>query len=209
METSIIKGQTRPELEAFFESIGEKKYRARQAFLRTNKFTAATLNDFTEFPKTLREKLHEMGAFPELPILASHQEIEGTEKAVFLAGTDKRDEAQKKIEAVWIVSHDRRTACISSQVGCSLNCSFCATGTLKFRGNLKAWQIVDQVYGLLRHRGGSTKADSADRLTNVVFMGMGEPFYNYEQVIKAANLLHDQEGLGLGARHITISTAGV
>jgi 23S rRNA (adenine2503-C2)-methyltransferase len=95
----------------------------------------------------------------------------------------------------------RRTVCISSQVGCSLDCTFCATGTLRFRGNLLPWQIVDQVYALERLRG--------ERASNVVFMGMGEPFHNYEGVIRAAELLHHPDGAHLGARHITISTAGI
>jgi 23S rRNA (adenine2503-C2)-methyltransferase len=113
-----------------------------------------------------------------------------------------RNESRKRIfEAVWIVSEDRRTACISSQAGCSLNCSFCATGTLPFVGNLTAWEIIDQVYDLMHLR--------QEPITNIVFMGMGEPFYNYDEVMKAADILHDPEGLNLGARHITISTAGV
>lgn len=209
MENEInLKGQTLPELRALFAGLGEPEYRAKQAFTRINKHLAQKLEEFTEFPKALRAKLEEASAFPETQIERTSLEQEGTEKAVFLTGSDKRDGEKKLVEAVWIVSMQRRTACISSQVGCSLSCAFCATGTLKFRGNLKAWQIVDQVYGLIRHRNPSA-ADASERLTNVVFMGMGEPFYNYDQVMKAAHLLHDPGGLNLGAKHITISTAGV
>ncbi|HMU83734.1 MAG TPA: 23S rRNA (adenine(2503)-C(2))-methyltransferase RlmN [Leptospiraceae bacterium] len=208
-ETPILKGALLEELTEFFKSIGEPGYRGKQAFIRINRFQARTLSEFTEFPLALREKLEAMGAFPDLPIIQTSKDADGTEKAVFAAGTDRRDEETKKIEAVWIVSEGRRTACISSQVGCTLNCAFCATGTMKFRGNLKAWQIVDQVYGLMRHRGSSMAADDPERLTNVVFMGMGEPFYNYDQALRAAHLLHNPHGLNLGARHITISTAGV
>lgn len=204
-----LKGKTIEELKALFESLDEPGYRAKQAFARINKLGAQSLEDFTEFPKSLRAKLADLGALPETKIERTSLEQEGTEKAVFLTGSDRRDGEKKLVEAVWIVSMQRRTACISSQVGCSLNCAFCATGTLKFRGNLQAWQIVDQVYGLIRHRNPSGDPASPERLTNVVFMGMGEPFYNYDQVLKAAHLLHDPGGLNLGAKHITISTAGV
>lgn len=209
MQDANLKGRTPAELKELFETLGEPGYRAKQAFVRINKYRAALIDEFSEFSKDLRARLQELEALPQLPIEHTSLEAEGTEKAVFVAGSDQRDGAPKRVEAVWIVTDDRRTACISSQVGCSLSCAFCATGTLKFRGNLKAWQIIDQVYGLMRHRGAGTEAGQSERLTNVVFMGMGEPFYNYNEVIKAAEILHHPDGLNLGARHITISTAGV
>ncbi len=208
-ETPSLKGMTQEELAEFFRSMGEPAFRGKQAFIRIHRFGARSLAEFSEFSKPLREKLEQAGVLPGLEITSSSKDPEGTEKVVLTAGKDRRDQTDKKVEAVWIVSEGRRTACISSQFGCSLNCAFCATGTLKFRGNLKAWQIVDQVYALMRHRGSTMNPEDPERLTNVVFMGMGEPFYNYDQVMRAAHLLNHPDGLNLGARHITISTAGV
>ncbi|MCR9142064.1 MAG: 23S rRNA (adenine(2503)-C(2))-methyltransferase RlmN [bacterium] len=201
-----LKGKSLSELEQLFAELGQPKFRAKQAFRRVNLHLATSLDDFSEFPKSLREELAENNAMPTMPV--RHRSAEAgshsTEKFVFDVGLDPRrgkTESAKSIEAVWIVSENRRTVCISSQAGCTLNCSFCATGTLQFLGNLPAWQIVEQVYELTRVRG--------ERVSNVVFMGMGEPFHNYEDVIKAARILHHPEGLNIGARHITISTAGV
>ncbi len=212
-----LKGKSLSELEQLFSALGQPKFRAKQAFRRVNLHLATSLDDFSEFPKSLREELAAHNAMPAMPV--RHRSAEKrrgdreeatagpTEKFMFDVGQDLRRgksesaKNQKSIEAVWIVSQKRRTICISSQVGCTLNCSFCATGTLQFLGNLPTWQIVEQVYELIRVRG--------ERCTNVVFMGMGEPFHNYENVIKAARILHHPDGLNIGARHITISTAGV
>ncbi len=212
-----LKGKSLSELETLFGELGEPKFRAKQAFRRVNKHLATSLDDFTEFSKDLRVKLTELNALPELPVRHSSRDEYGTEKIVFDTGRDRRRDAEENdarlVEAVWIIpppgkagapdseKKARKTVCISSQSGCTLNCSFCATGTLPFLGNLPPWMIVEQVYELIRRRG--------EMNTNVVFMGMGEPFHNYDNVIKAARLLHHPEGLNIGARHITISTAGV
>ena len=200
-EEQVLKGKSLSELERFFEALGQPRFRASQAFRRINRLLAQSLDEFTEFPKALRATLADQGALPELPVVKSVLSEDGTERFVFDAGHLGRSEAVREIEAVWLVSPRRRTVCISSQVGCTLNCRFCATGTMVYRGNLETWQIVDQVYELIRRKG--------EAVTNVVFMGMGEPFHNYENVIRAAHILHHPEGLNLGARHITISTAGV
>ncbi len=196
-----LKGRSLGELEALFEELEEPRFRAKQAFRRVNLHLAESVDEFTEFSKELRTRLSELDALPRMEFVRSQTDEDGTEKALFETGAFGRAQEPKRIEAVWIVSPRRSTVCISSQVGCTLNCTFCATGTLPFKGNLPAWQIVDQVYEFIRRR--------QERPTNVVFMGMGEPFHNYENVIKAARILHHPEGLNLGARHITISTAGV
>ncbi|MBI3394866.1 MAG: radical SAM protein [Spirochaetia bacterium] len=198
---SILKGRTPDELRSMFKDMGLPEYRGAQAFKRINRHLARTADDITEFPKDLRTRLAELEAMPVIDRVESSRDTDGTEKFVFQCGIDRRDSEPKRVEAVWIVSDTRRTACISSQAGCTLNCAFCATGTLKFRGNLPAWQILEQAYELIRVRG--------EALSNVVFMGMGEPFYNYDNVIRAARILNHPEGLHLSARHITISTAGV
>lgn len=197
----ILKGRTISDLERIFKELAEPRFRARQTFRRINKHMATSMEEFSEFPKTLRESLAENDPLPSIKIKETRLSSDGTEKVIFelppLTGRGKAEQ----VEAVWIVNGDRRTICISSQVGCTLNCNFCATGTLPFRGNLPTWTIVEQVYALMRHRG--------ERPSNIVFMGMGEPFHNYENVIRAARILHHPDGMHLGAAHITISTAGV
>lgn len=198
-----LKGLYPEELESTFREIGQPAYRAKQAFLRVNAQRATSLEEFSEFPKALRSRLAGAGAFPVLAVTESTLSDDGTEKCIFqYAPADAKPSQRRLFEAVWLVSEERRTACISSQAGCSLNCRFCATGTLPFQGNLEAWMIIDQVYELMRRHAG-------DRLTNVVMMGMGEPLHNYDNVMRAADILHHPDGLNLGARHITISTAGV
>lgn len=198
----ILKGKSVHELEQYFINIGEPRYRAEQAFRRINKDLQNDLDCFSEFPQRLREELKANGALPQLSLVHSIEDkaTNATEKVIFNLQRSLRFSAQ--VESVWIPSMRRNTVCISSQMGCSLNCSFCATATLPFRGNLQSWEILEQVYEFIRRR-------PNERLSNVVFMGMGEPLYNYENVMRAAHILHHPFGLNLGARHITISTAGV
>ncbi|HEX2464835.1 MAG TPA: 23S rRNA (adenine(2503)-C(2))-methyltransferase RlmN [Thermoanaerobaculia bacterium] len=204
-----LGGMEPAELEAFFADLGEPRYRATQVFRRIHHHRARALDEWSELPLGLRARLASAGVVDRLEVVERARGEDGTEKVILALPAVSLGDARGKsgpsgareIEAVWIPGGDRRTVCISSQVGCSLDCSFCATGTLRFRGNLEPWQIVDQVYALERLRG--------ERASNVVFMGMGEPFHNYERVMRAAHLLHHPEGAHLGARHITISTAGV
>lgn len=231
-----LKGKSIHELEELFAELGEPSYRAEQAFRRINKELATSLDSFTEFPLALREELKTYNSLPQLQI--EHSSLDSleaeklsvnnskyqknskspknprnsqnsfdalepyppTEKIIFALA--QKAGQKRAVESVWIVSERRRTLCISSQAGCSLNCSFCATGTLPFKGNLESWEILEQVYEFIRRR-------PQERLTNVVFMGMGEPLHNYDNVIRAARILNHPKGLHLGAAHITISTAGV
>lgn len=196
-----LKGCFPAELQEYFIATGEPAYRGLQAFRRIHRHRAIDYEEFSDFPRMLREKLTVEAPLPRLLLQDSVRSEDGTEKLLFSIGRDRQGKRPIEIETVWLVAPRRRTACISSQAGCALNCSFCATGKLKFRGNLEAWQIVDQVYELIRNRG--------EHPTNIVFMGMGEPFLNYENVLRAAHLLHHPDGLNLGARHITISTSGI
>jgi 23S rRNA (adenine2503-C2)-methyltransferase len=211
------------ELEAFFADLGEPRYRATQVFRRIHHHRARSIDEWTELPLRLRSRLAQAGVVERLEVVERARGEDGAEKVILASGRDeyhalRSDDsgaedgaapsararplpARREIEAVWIPGGERRTVCISSQVGCSLDCTFCATATLQFRGNLEPWQIVDQVYALERLRG--------ERASNVVFMGMGEPFHNYDRVMRAARLLHHPDGANIGARHITISTAGV
>lgn len=196
-----LKGKLPEELADQFNEIGVPAYRGKQAFIRLYRHLATSIDEFTEFPKELRNNL--VNALPSLTLVERTDSTNDTEKFIFeYQPNDEKSSKFRSFESVWIVSKDRRTACISSQSGCSLNCSFCATGTLPFKGNLDSWMIVDQVYQMMAAR-------PNEKLTNVVFMGMGEPFYNYENSIKAAHIFNHPHGLGLGARHITLSTSGV
>ena len=194
----ILKGIRLVDLEKFVEDLGEPKYRAEQIFTGLYKKRWENFEEFTNLPKSFRTKLSEVSEIPSLKLKKKLISRDGTCKFTFEISEGK------EIESVWIPSGDleRKTICISSQVGCSLSCTFCATGTLlDFKGNLKTWQIVDQVLQVEKSIG--------ERCTNIVFMGMGEPMYNYNAVIQAAHIFHDKQGLGLGAKRITISTAGV
>ncbi|EQA43791.1 23S rRNA m2A2503 methyltransferase [Leptospira broomii serovar Hurstbridge str. 5399] len=194
-----LKGKTLEELAALFSSLGEKPFRAKQIYngLYTNRYES--WDEFTTLGKDLRRKLQEVASLTKLNVVKHLKSVDGTQKFTFesILGSGK------EFESVWIPSGDggRKTICISSQVGCTLNCKFCATAKLPYQGNLKASEIVDQILQVERIVG--------DRATNVVFMGMGEPMHNYFNVMRAAKILHDPEAIGLGSRRITISTSGV
>ncbi|ASV11186.1 dual-specificity RNA methyltransferase RlmN [Leptospira santarosai] len=192
-----LKGRTLKELSEIMVSFGEKPFRAKQVYhgLYVNRYES--WEEFSIFSKTLKEKLEDLCSLTQLAVVKHLKSVDGTQKFTFAS------EHGKEFEAVWIPSGDggRKTICISSQVGCTLNCKFCATAKLEFQGNLKAHEIVDQVLQVEKLVG--------DKATNVVFMGMGEPFHNYSNVIRAASILHDPEALNLGAKRITISTSGV
>src|SRR5687768_15922095 len=150
----------------------------------------------TALSKGLREKLAESFVIPRLAIAARQASKDGTEKFLFKL----RD--GEAIETVAIPDRDRVTLCISSQAGCALQCAFCATGAMGFSRNLDVHEIAGQVREM-------RLLDPPIRITNIVFMGMGEPLMNWKAVDPALTILNDPEGLGIGARHITISTVGV
>ncbi|MDF3820243.1 23S rRNA (adenine(2503)-C(2))-methyltransferase RlmN [Leptospira sp. 96542] len=197
-EIPILKGKTKKELTELCASLGLEAYRASQIYTGIYKNRYTNIDQFTTLSKEVRTVLKEKTLYPEIELgreLISKDD--GTRKFTFFVGEGK------EIETVWIPSGDggRKTICISSQIGCTLNCKFCATGLLEYKGNLATWQILDQILQVEKIVG--------DRATNIVFMGMGEPMHNYFSVMKAAHILRDQDGFGLGALRITISTAGV
>ena len=132
--------------------------------------------------------------FPRSRLSKYSADPDGTKKYLFELGDGTR------IETVELLDEDRRTLCISTQVGCRMNCQFCATARLHFTRNLTAGEIVDQVIQVEKAGG---------RISNVVYMGMGEPFDNYDEMIKSVRILNSSAGKNIGARHITISTAGI
>jgi len=200
MKTQLV-GMTVDELVSFVEGIGEKRYRALQIFRWIyNKF-ASSFNEMTDISASFRQALEQCAELSSLHEVNRTRSIDGTTKFLFELFDGAR------IESVLIPSstetedgEGRLTLCVSTQVGCPLACAFCATGTMGFARNLTTNEIVDQVITVQR--------SSSTRISNIVFMGMGEPMLNFENVLKAISILNDEKGLAIGARHITISTAG-
>jgi 23S rRNA (adenine2503-C2)-methyltransferase len=155
-------------------------------------------NEAQALPKELREKLQkEISLDIKAEVFPSNNE-EVIKTLIIL-------EDDLKVEAVLMRHKDRNTVCVSSQVGCPLNCSFCATGKLGFKRNLTSDEIVEQILFFNRY----LKHEKNQRVSNVVFMGMGEPFLNYENVMETIGILNDKDGLNIGVRKISISTAGI
>jgi 23S rRNA (adenine2503-C2)-methyltransferase len=187
------------EIKEYLTSIGEKPFRAKQIFEWLWKKNAHTFDEMSNLSLSLREKLEE--AFLIDHIVLDDQQISGdkTIKCAF-----KVNETQV-IEGVLIPTKSRMTACISSQVGCSLACAFCATGRLKMMRNLTAGEIVDQVVYL----NNQAEKHYGQHLSNIVYMGMGEPLLNYKNMLRSTEILTSEDGLGISPKRITVSTAGI
>lgn len=177
--------------------MGEKKYRAKQIYQALYQRRIKSIQEIHNIPNELKKRLADKYYIPEIKLIQKLNSTDGTQKFQF------EIDLEKEVEAVWIPSQkeDRFTICVSSQVGCSLNCAFCATGKLDFKGNLLPYQILEQIIQI--------EKIVQNKATNIVFMGMGEPMYNYDSVIRAASILHDPDAFNLSAKRITISTAGV
>jgi len=183
-------------LREFAVARGEPAYRARQVVRRLWHTPVATFAEMTELPKEFRSALDEVFVIPRLDIASRQKSVDGTEKFLF------RLHDGQHIETVAIPEGDRLTFCVSSQAGCALRCAFCATGLMGFARNLEAYEIAGQVREL-------ALLDPPLLASNIVFMGMGEPLLNWPAVDRVLTILNDAEGLGIGARHITVSTVGV
>ncbi|MBN2410402.1 23S rRNA (adenine(2503)-C(2))-methyltransferase RlmN [candidate division KSB1 bacterium] len=191
-----LTGLTLEELEAFAVEHGEKEFRGRQLFSWIYEKNMRSFEKMTNISKSFSQKLRHIARVGQLDLYTKNiSPASGAVKYLFSLYDNNF------IESVYIPEDKRRTLCISSQVGCALNCSFCATAKIGFKRNLSAGEIVDQVLFV--------ESDIGEELTNIVFMGMGEPFKNYDQVIKAAQLINHPDGIAVGARRIVISTAGV
>jgi 23S rRNA (adenine2503-C2)-methyltransferase len=193
----LTPAAAREKLLVFFEQVGQPAFRARQVVRRLWVNPAPSFDAMTELPVALRELLDTAFDLPRLEIAARQKSTDGTEKFLF------RLHDNEAIETVAIPEGDRVTLCISSQAGCALQCAFCATGAMGFSRNLSVSEIAGQVREM------RLLADGPVQVTNIVFMGMGEPLMNWKAVDPALTILNDPEGLGIGARHITISTVGV
>src|SRR3954471_2215355 len=187
------------ELENYFEEIGEKKFRSKQIYEWLWQKHAHSFNEMTNLSKELRAKLVEQFSLPALKIDTTQYSADGTIKSRF-----KTFEGHL-VEGVLIPTDERKTACVSSQIGCSLSCKFCGTGYLERKRNLTFDEIYDEV--VLINQQSERVYDK--KLSNIVFMGMGEPLLNYNNVLKAIDKISSPDGLFMSAKRITVSTAGI
>jgi 23S rRNA (adenine2503-C2)-methyltransferase len=192
-----IKEFTKAEIEAWFLANGEKPFRARQTLKWLYQRGAETFATMTDLPSTLRTLLSQEFSINRLACLHLSPASDGTRKFLF-ALADHR-----QIESVLIPAEERLTLCISSQVGCAMGCRFCATAQVRPVRDLTAGEIVSQVWEVQRG------LPSGERLTNVVFMGMGEPLANYDQLVKALTIVTAEWGLNFSPRRVTVSTVGL
>jgi 23S rRNA (adenine2503-C2)-methyltransferase len=194
-----LLGLSRGELERVFVDMGEKPFRARQVMRWLYGRSVLQPQEMTDLSVSLRQRLAEMDCF-RLPVVGERQDAsDGVIKWQLDAGF------AQAIETVFIPEAERGTLCVSSQVGCAMDCSFCATGAQGFNRNLSAAEIIGQV--ILARQALSDGEDSP--ITNIVFMGMGEPLANFRQVAEAVEVLTDDLGFGLSRRRVTISTSGL
>lgn len=187
------------ELESWISERGAPAYRARQLFGWVYRQHPTSYDDITVLPKALRERLTDELPFAALTPLQEWWTDDGETLKVLYQTADGQT-----LETVLMFYPDRATVCVSCQVGCAVGCSFCATGLMGLQRNLSAGEMVAQVVDMARRA-----AEKGRPLTNLVMMGMGEPFHNYDNVMKMIGIIHDPAGMGFGARRITISTSGV
>lgn len=193
----ILKGLTLAELKDYFISIGESKFRGEQLFNWIYNHISFDFSEMQNFPKELRTKLDNSTSLKTLDLVTiQNSPSTGTKKYLYKT-TDN-----KKIEAVLIPEEDRNTLCISTQVGCPLDCKFCATGLMGYKRNLTSGEIIDQY--LL-----TAKDEGKNNITNIVYMGMGEPLLNFDNTIKSVEIFTHELTKGISRKRITISTAGI
>lgn len=190
-------GANLEEIEAALVGMGQPRYRARQIYAGIYRLLRTSWDQFTDLSKGLRQELCSRFSITHPVVQRVFVSRDGTRRYLFEVAGGNR------VESVFIPEDGRDTFCISTQVGCAVGCLFCVTGKLPMKRNLTAGEIVGQVLAMEADRGKRLK-----RL-NVVIMGMGEPLYNYENVITAIRLMTDKEGMSISPRHITLSTSGI
>lgn len=190
-----IKDYNLNELKEEFVKLNEKPYRAEQVFKWIYESEVTSFDDMTNLSLELRDKLKNEFEFHNFKILKKQESSDGTKKYLF----DVLD--GNAIETVLMQYHHGRTICVSSQIGCKMGCKFCASTGIKFIRNLTSGEIVEQILAVQR--------DENVRISNIVFMGIGEPLDNYDNVLNAIGIINNHKGLNIGARHISISTSGI
>ncbi len=199
MEKKDIRKLTLAELKAYFLETGEKGFRAKQVWEWIWEKSAHSFEEMTNLSKNLREKLEENFEFHPISVATEQQSNDGTIKSAFKLYD------QHLIEGVLIPADERMTACVSSQVGCSLSCKFCATGYMDRKRNLDPAEIYDQVVAI----DAQARKSYDQPLSNIVFMGMGEPLLNYNNVLAGIDRITSEDGLNMSPKRITVSTAGI
>jgi 23S rRNA (adenine2503-C2)-methyltransferase len=190
-----LKDKTPEEIEQIVIDLGGKKYLAGYVFKFIHTQNGRDINAISSLSKAFRAQLVEQGWFiSQLKVVESLSDPDGSAKYLLELADGER------IESVLLPDEDRKTLCISSQVGCPMGCAFCATGRIEFRRNLTAGEIVDQV---------NTVEERTGRISGVVYMGMGEPLWNYDAVLKSIRIVNHPSGKNIGIRHITVSTCGI
>ena len=201
-----LLGMSAEELAQFLVSMGEPEYRGRQIYRWIYQKEVSSFDGMPDLPKDLRSRLKQLSVISMPRCNSERVSRDGTRKFLFEM-TDRR-----QIEVVAIPQSrkagGRYTLCISTQAGCPIGCSFCATGASGFKRNLKAYEIAGQVLTARRELAVRLKNLDHHLINSIVYMGMGEPLLNYDQVLKSVRLLNDSKGMNIGQRHITISTAG-
>ena len=200
--TNLV-GLDRAEMADFVQQMGEPKFRAKQLWHWVYHHGATDFAEMTTLAKGFRERLAEKAVVARPMVKTGQTSFDGTRKWLL------RLRDLQEVEAVYIPEEDRGTLCISSQVGCTLTCKFCFTGTQRLVRNLSAGEVVGQIMLARDALEEWPSPKEGRRLTNIVLMGMGEPLYNYEEVAKAMKIAMDPDGLGLSRRRITLSTSGV
>ena len=190
-----IKDYNLEELKEELKSIGEKPFRAEQIFKWVNQEKVKSFDDMTNLALELREKLKENYTICNFKILKKQESSDGTKKYLF----DVLD--GNAIETVLMSYHHGYSICVSSQIGCKMGCKFCASTGIKFVRSLTSGEIVEQILAV--------EQDENIRISNIVFMGIGEPLDNFDNVINAVKIINNPKGLNIGARHISISTSGL
>jgi 23S rRNA (adenine2503-C2)-methyltransferase len=198
-----LLGLTLPKMEEFFLSIGEKKFRGAQMVKWIHQQGVTDFDQMTNLSKSLRDRLKEIAEVRPPKVTFQGDSEDGTRK--WLMEVD----GGSKVETVYIPEDDRGTLCVSSQVGCSLDCSFCSTGKQGFNKNLTAAEIIGQVFLAAKSFGLPVKDSQKRAVTNVVMMGMGEPLLNFEPVVDAMSLMLEDQAYCLSKRRVTLSTSGV
>ncbi|TXI78097.1 MAG: 23S rRNA (adenine(2503)-C(2))-methyltransferase RlmN [Flavobacteriales bacterium] len=199
MNPTDIRSLSSDEIKSLVADLGEKPYRAKQLWEWLWRKKARSFDDMSDLPKALRAQLAARTVLRPLVLVEEQRSSDGTVKCAFKTWDGH------VVEGVLIPTPTRLTACISSQIGCSLSCSFCATGKLKRIRNLDAQEIYDQVVLI----DGLAHKYYNEGLTNIVYMGMGEPLLNYANTLRSAERITAEDGLGMSPRRITVSTAGI
>ena len=212
IEKQNVLGLSRAQWEVFFKDHGEKPFRAQQILQWVHQRFVSSFEEMSNLSKPLRSLLEQHFFFPAIEVVSSQHSVDGTRKWLIRTETLK-----SAIEVVYIPEEKRKTLCVSSQVGCVLNCQFCYTATQGFERNLTSSEIIGQVWfvqNLLRKEYLEDRPDADITgikygISNVVFMGMGEPLLNLDAVLSSVSLLTDDFSYGLSKRRVTVSTSGV